>query len=138
MVCPISEKIGLPLQMYQIRCHNDSENSNQPALMLMKDPVVGLCPDKLQIIGGVGTVVVVRKDKLPLTPLELEIICLWHHSLSNRIDEVRWRIQEGAASKQTFQAFYEGFLRGYENATGDEMEQGMARGSTWALYYGHH
>jgi len=78
--------------------------------------------------GEMGSVIVVRADgSEKLTPLELEGIC-WYVSMVWRyIDEKRWCVDQGRISPTAFREFYDGFLKGRESVTGEEVKYSEAR-----------
>ena len=129
-ICPVTQLIDFPLRLYRQDpyANKPEQDNNRLALWLLVDPTTGLCPMEYQVNGEMGSVIVVRADgSEKLTPLELEGIC-WYVSMVWRyIDEKRWCVDQGRISPTAFREFYDGFLKGRESVTGEEVKYSEAR-----------
>jgi MIF4G domain len=115
-VSPISRIIGLPFFMsYQPMETDDiTMNRNSVAVFLMANPESGQWEPMMTAESCVGTVILAREDKAPLSIADAEMLCAFHEMLANHVKQSTDNIPNGYVSKVAFESFCTGFKKGKE------------------------
>ena len=115
-VSPISRIIGFPFFMsYKlIEADDIAMNQNSVAVFLMANPESGKCPPTMTAELCVGTVILAREDKAPLSIADAEMLCAFHEMLANHVSLSTNNIPNGYVSKEVFESFCIGFKKGKE------------------------
>ncbi|KAH9484839.1 Ankyrin repeat and MYND domain-containing protein 2 [Psilocybe cubensis] len=82
-ICPFTALYGVPIILYSPLVHlgksDVDDKDNQPAVYLRIQPDSGIAPPQWQL-SYLGTCYAVRRDRQPLTPLDLEAMYAFHES----------------------------------------------------------
>jgi MIF4G domain len=116
-VSAISRTIGSPFFMSYQRMETDdlATNLNSVAVFLMIDSETGKCPPT--ITAELGTVILAREDKAPLSITDAEMLCAFHEMLANRVNQSANNIPNGYLTKEAFGSFCSGFEKAKELAS---------------------